>query len=104
MISVAYPLPHLRIIIVSFVESNNGRRRNLHPDGCGNSLVLERDDHGVGMQLWLRIMAPGKLACYYIDSDGSDGCCVAFAAKLRGGREMLAIERGSCLDGRSFFT
>ena len=81
MISVAYPPPHLRIIIVGFIKSNNGRRCNLHPDGCGNSLVLERDDHGIGMQLRLRMTAPGELACYYIDSGGSDGCRIAFAAK-----------------------
>ena len=66
---------------MGFVESNNGLRCNLHPDGCGNSLVLERDDHGIGMELRLRMKAVDEMACYTIKSDDPDGCRVSFLAK-----------------------
>jgi hypothetical protein len=81
MISVTLPLLHLCIIIVDFVECNNGRRCDLHPDGCGNSVVLERDDHGVGMELRLRMKVVDKTACYNIKADGTDGSRVSFLAK-----------------------
>jgi hypothetical protein len=64
------------ISIVGFVESNNGCRCDLHPDGRGNSLVLERDGHGVGMELRLRMKVMDEMACYTIKSDGTDGCRV----------------------------
>jgi len=35
-----------------------------------------------------------KLACYIMRSDGTDGCCVAFAAK-----ECASGKKGSRLDG-----
>ena len=81
MISVAFPPPHLRVIIVGFVESSNGRRCNLHPDGCRNSLVLEGEDRGVGMELWLRMKVMDELARYTIKPDDTDGCHVSFLAK-----------------------
>ena len=81
MISVTFPPPQLCIIIVGLIESNNGCRCDVHPDGCGNSLALERADNGVGMELWLRMKVPNELACYTIRRDGTDGCRVAFAAK-----------------------
>ena len=64
---------------MGFVEANNGRRCNLHPDGCGNSLVLERDEHGVGMELRLRMKVVDEMAT--IKLDGTDGCRVSFLAK-----------------------
>ena len=94
MISVAFPPPHLRVIIVGFVESNNGRRCNLHPDGCGNSLVLEREDHGVGMELRLRMKAIDEMACYTIKPDGTDGCRISFLAK-----EYASGDKGLRLNG-----
>ncbi len=94
MISITFPPPHLRIVIVGFIECNNGRRCSLHPDGCGNSLVLGRDDHGVGMELQLRMKAVDEMACYTIKSDGTDGCRVAFLAK-----EYAAGDRGLRLNG-----
>jgi hypothetical protein len=51
MISVSFPLPDCRIILVGFIETNNGRQCDSHPDGCGNSLVVERFDNGVGIEL-----------------------------------------------------
>jgi hypothetical protein len=88
MISVSFPPPHLRIILVGFIETNNGRRCNVHPDGCGNSLVIERADNGVGMKV------ADELAAFVMKSDGTDGCRVAFAAK-----EYAAGENGLRLDG-----
>jgi hypothetical protein len=66
---------------VGFVESNNGCRCNLHPDECGTSLVPERDDHDVGMELRLRMKVVDEMACYTIKSDGTDGCRVSFLTK-----------------------
>ena len=94
MISIAFPPPHLHIIIVGFVASNNGHRCDLHPDACGNSLVLERDDHSVGMELLLRMKVVDKMACYTIKPDGTDGCRVSFLAK-----EYTAGDRGLRLHG-----
>ena len=62
--------------------------------GCRNSLVLGRDDHGVGMELRLRMKIADELACYVIKPDGTDGCCVAFAAM-----EYAAGENGLRLNG-----
>ncbi len=45
---VGYPPPERCITIVGFIESNNGRTYEMHPYGCRNKLVVERDDHGVG--------------------------------------------------------
>ncbi len=94
MISIMFPPPHLLVIIVGFVESNNGRRCDLHPDGCGNSLVLERDDHGIGMELRLRMKGMDEMACYTIKTDGTDGCRIAFLAK-----EYVVGDRGLRLNG-----
>ena len=93
MISITFPPPQLRIIIVGLIESNNGRHCDVHPDGCGNSLVLERTDNVVGVQLWLRMKVPNKLACYAIRRDGMDGCRVSFATK-----EYAAGEKGVKLE------
>ena len=94
MISVTFPPPQLRIILVGLIESNNGRKCDVHPDGCGNSLVLERSDNGVGMELRLRMKVADELACYVVRRDGTDGCRVGFAAK-----EYAAGEKGAKLDG-----
>ena len=61
----------------------------MHPFGCGNSLVLNQEDYGVGMLPRLRMMVPNELLCYTINSDGSDGCRVCFVA-----REHAAGENG----------
>ena len=57
MISVTFPPPQLCIILVGLIESNNGHKCDVHPDGCGNSLVLERSDNGVGMELRVQYLA-----------------------------------------------
>jgi hypothetical protein len=79
---------------MGFVETNNGRGCKLHPDSCENSLVLERNDHGVSMQLRLRMMVPDELACYATGSDGSGGCYITFVAN-----ECAVGERALLLNG-----
>ncbi len=86
----------VRIILVGFLPCDNGRSCELHPFGCGNSLVLNRQDYGVGMLLHLRMMVPHELSCYTINDDGSDGCLVCFVA-----RAYAAGENGRRLDGRT---
>ena len=83
-----------RIVLVGFLPCNNGCNCELHLFGCGKSLVLNRDDYGVGLRLRLRMMAPHELACYTIKTDGRDGCCVCFTA-----REYAAGEKFQHLDG-----
>jgi len=71
-----------RIVLVGFLECSNRWSCKLHPFGCRNSLVLNRDDWGVGAHLRLRMTnAVDKLAWYSIGSDGSDGCRVGFTAR-----------------------
>ena len=93
MISVSFPPPDRRIILVGFIETSNGCRCACHRDGCGN-LVVERIDNGVGMELRLRMEAANELACYVMKPDGTDGCRVSFAAK-----KYAAGENGLRLDG-----
>ena len=45
---LSLPPPERRIIIVAFLPDNNARSCALHPFGCGNIVVLHRDDDGVG--------------------------------------------------------
>jgi hypothetical protein len=94
MISVSFPPPDRCIILVGFIETNNRRRCDSHPDGCGNSLVVERFDYGDGMELRLRMKVADKLACCVIKPNGTDGCRVAFAAK-----EYAVGENGLRLNG-----
>jgi hypothetical protein len=70
-----------RIVLVGFLPDGNGRSCELHPFGCGNSLVVNRADGGVGLRLRLRSFVKHELACYTINSDGSDGCRVGFTAR-----------------------
>ena len=83
------PPPERRIVIVGFLPDNNGRSCELHPFGCGNIVVLQRGDGGVGMLLRVRMIVDNELACFSLNPDGSDGCRVAFAA-----REYAAGENG----------
>jgi hypothetical protein len=83
------------IVLIGFLESNNGHSCELHPFGCWNSLVLNRDDWGVGLHLCLCMTkAANKLACYIIRSNGADGCHVGFTV-----REYAAGDNGPWLDG-----
>ena len=82
------------IVLVGFLPCDNGRSCEIHPFGCGNSLVLNREDSGVGMRLRLRMTAPHELACYTINGDGTDGCRVCFVAT-----EVAAGENAARLNG-----
>ena len=53
-----------QIVLVGFLPCDNWRNCELHLFGCGNSLVLNRDNRGVGMLLHMQMTAPHKLACY----------------------------------------
>ena len=64
MISVSFPPPHLCIILVGFIETNNGCRCDFHPDGCRNSMVIERADNRVGLELHLRMKIMSWLAMW----------------------------------------
>jgi hypothetical protein len=70
IISAADPPYCLLIIIVHLIKCNNHNTCYLHPDGCMNTDVLERDDHGVGMLARLHMMVQNELACYAINTDG----------------------------------
>ena len=82
------------VFLSVFLPDSNGRSCSSHPFGCGNSMVLNRDDLGVGMHLRLRCFVRHELACYTIDENGSDGCRVCFTA-----REYAAGDNDLRLDG-----
>ena len=83
-----------QIVLVGFLPDCNGRSCELHPFGCGNSLVLNQDDYGVGMVLRLRMFVCNELACYTIRDDGADGCRVCVTSQ-----EFAGGENGCRLDG-----
>jgi hypothetical protein len=83
------------VVLVGFLPTDNGRSCSLHPFGCGNALVLGRDNsHGVGMKLRMRLVDKTNLAGYKMRPNGSDGYRVCFAA-----REFAIGLRGQFLDG-----
>ncbi len=86
-----------QIVLVGFLPDGNGRSCASHPFGCRNSLVLNRDDLGVGLHLRLRSFVRHKLACYTMNDDGSDGCRVCFTA-----REYTVGDNNRRLDGAVF--
>ena len=77
-----------------FLPNSNGCSCELHPFGCGNILVVNQDYMGVGLHLHLRSFVRHKLACYTMNSNGSDGCCVCFKV-----REYAAGNNDHRLDG-----
>ena len=83
-----------QIVLVGFLPDGNGGSCDLHPFGCGNSLVLNWDDYGVGTVLGLCMFVSDELACYTICDDGSDRSRICFTS-----REFPAGENGHRLDG-----
>ena len=81
------------LILVGFLPCNNGCSCEFHPFGSSNLLVLNRDDHRVGMQLHLWMPAPHQLACYTINEDETDCCCICFVAW-----EVSAVGNAAQLD------
>ena len=56
----------LCIVLVGFLPDNNGCNCNLHPFGCGNALILNCDDWGVGIHLCLCMIVEHELLSYTI--------------------------------------
>ena len=56
--------------------------------------MVNRDEKGVGLYLRLCSFVKHELACYTVNNDSSDGCCVCFTA-----REYTAGDNDICLDG-----
>ena len=83
-----------RIVLVGFLPDSNGHSCELHPFVCGNSLVVNRVDSGVGLCLRLHSFVRNELAGYTIHYNGSEGCRVCFAA-----REYAAGENDCRFDG-----
>jgi len=83
-----------RIVLVGFLPDANRRSCELHPFGCGNSMVVNRVDSCVGLCLRLHLFVKNELVGYIINDDGSEGCCICFAA-----REYAAGENDRRLDG-----
>jgi hypothetical protein len=58
----------------------------LHPNGWGNVIFLERGDCGVAMLLRLpmmvrNVMVRNELTCHATNLDGSNGSCDVFASR-----------------------
>ena len=70
----------VRIVLVGFLPNNNGRKCDARPFGCGNAFI-ERQGNGVGMLVRLRLVEFTHLAGYDVHDDGTDGCCICFAAQ-----------------------
>ena len=83
-----------RIVLVGFLPDGNGRSFELRPFGCGNSMVVNRVDSGVGLCLHLHSFVQNQPAGYIINDDGSEGCRICFAA-----REYAAGDNDRRLDG-----
>ena len=58
-----------RIVLVGFLPDDNGRSCANHPFGCGNSLVLNREDLGVGVHLHRCSFVHHELACYMMNEE-----------------------------------
>jgi hypothetical protein len=82
-----------RIAHVGFLPNGNEHSCVL-PFGCGNILVLNREDLGVGLHLHLRSFVHHELTCYVMKDDGSDGCHFCFKT-----REYAAGNNDCQLDG-----
>ena len=88
------PPPGCSIVIVGLLPDNNCCSCVLYPFGCGNIMVLQCTDDGLGMHLCICMIMPDELACFEINPNGVDGCQVAFAA-----REYAVGEIGSRFGG-----
>ena len=80
------------IEIVGFTARNNGRSCNNHYC-CGESLVIDTHNNGIGMKLRLRLTLQNELSAHVMLADGSDGCCVGFTF------QSFANDYGAFYDG-----
>ena len=81
------------IVLVGFLPDDHGRSCEAHPCGCGNTLI-EGEGNGVGHLVHLRLVEKVHLACHLAKMDGTDGCCICFAAC-----EYVSGETAHLLDG-----
>ena len=70
----------VQIVLVGFLPDNHGWKCDAHPFGCGNAFI-EEEGNGVGRLIRLRLIEKTHLAGYAVQDDGTDGCCVCFAAE-----------------------
>ena len=70
----------MRIVLVGFLPSDHGRSCKKHPYGCGNALI-EEEGNVVGHLIRLHLVEKTHLAGYEVKDDGTDCCCVCFAAR-----------------------
>jgi hypothetical protein len=89
------PPAHLHIVLVGFTHASNGRSCPKHPGGCGEVLVFDEEDSGVGIKFRLRITNPNELGVFMIKEDGSDGCRVTYAARQYATQENAARYDGA---------
>ena len=70
----------LQVILVGFLSTANGCSCECHPFRCVNALVLEHKSHSIRLQIQLRLVDESHLTGYQVQVNGSDSCCVCFAA------------------------
>jgi hypothetical protein len=68
------------LFLLVFLPNGNGHSCEMHLFGCGNSLLVNKDNKGVSLCLCLCSFMQNKLACYTINHAGSDGCRVGLTA------------------------
>jgi hypothetical protein len=86
---------------MGFGHLDNSRSCEIHPGGCGDALVLCKEDFGVGMLLCIHnIIVPNELAVHVIKKDGTNGCCVGFAKHEYATEENVQKYDGYCAFGQ----
>ena len=70
----------VQIILVGFFPDDHGRTCEMHPYGCGN-VHIKDEGNGVGHLICLHLVEKVHLVGYAVQSDGTDGCRVCFAAQ-----------------------
>eukprot|EP00956_Cyclotella_meneghiniana_P014565 scaffold21860_cov54-Cyclotella_meneghiniana.AAC.5 len=98
------PVPPQRLIhIVGFLSHTNGRTCADH-DRCGEALVINSPQLGVGMRLRLVCSAPNELAAYFILPDNSNGCRVGFAQRQYAAGNGAALYDGAVVSILEMYT
>ena len=91
------------VILVGFLHHENGRSCDNH-DKCGEDLVLDAPNLGVGMRLRLVHSAPNEIAAHIILPDGSNGCRVAFAQRQYAAGNGAARYDGAVVEIMNMYT
>eukprot|EP00956_Cyclotella_meneghiniana_P036505 scaffold126502_cov47-Cyclotella_meneghiniana.AAC.2 len=76
------PPPHINhpVAVVGFTANNN-QRSCINHACCGDSLILQSPNDGVGLQLRTSHTPSGDIECRYVSANGIIGCRVAFISK-----------------------